>query len=83
MLLPGKNEFNSPLSGKGISDTEYQQLERKQMKDYHNLYLICDALLLVDIFEKFIDVSLFEYASYKLGCNALYDLSRAMSYFRR
>ena len=33
----------------------------KTMKDYHNLYLKCDVLLLVDVFEKFRNNSLTSY----------------------
>ena len=58
--FPIKNEFYSSLSGKGISGKEYQhilkdwnKLEMKKRKDYHDLYLKCDVLLLADVFEKF------------------------------
>ena len=33
----------------------------KTMKDYHDLYLPCDVLLLADVFEKFRDFSLKNY----------------------
>ena len=33
----------------------------KTVKDYHNLYLKCDALLLTDVFEKFVDNSMKNY----------------------
>ena len=33
----------------------------KTMKDYHNLYLKCDVLLLTDVFEKFRNNSLKQY----------------------
>ena len=33
----------------------------KTMKDYHNLYLKCDVLLLADVFEKFRNNSLKNY----------------------
>ena len=33
----------------------------KTMKDYDNLYLKCDVLLLADVFEKFINSSLKNY----------------------
>ena len=43
-----------------ISDKEYEHVlnvwhkfEMKTMKDYHNLYLKCDILLLAYVFEKF------------------------------
>ena len=58
--LPSKEKFYSSLTGKKISDKEYLHLlnvwnnfEMKTMKDYHDLHLKCDVLLLVDIFEKF------------------------------
>ena len=49
----------------------------KTMKDYHGLCLKCDVVLLVDVFEKFINSlknyglcpSLFERTNFKLGCN--------------
>ena len=42
----------------------------KTVKDYHNLYLKCDALLLTDVFEKFVDNSMKNY-----GLCACYYLS--------
>ena len=45
----------------------------KTMKDYHDLRLKCNVLLLVDVFEKFRDNSLknygFQRTRFKLGCN--------------
>ena len=53
-------KFYSSLTGKKISDKEYEpvlkdwnKFEIKTMKDYHNLYLKCDILLLADVFQKF------------------------------
>ena len=58
--LPSKEKFYSSLTGKKISDKEYDHVlnvwnkfEMETMKDYHNLYLKCDVLLLADLFEKF------------------------------
>ena len=58
--MPSKEKFNSSLTGKKISDKEYDHVlnvwnkfEMETMKDYHNLYLKCDVLLLADLFEKF------------------------------
>ena len=58
--LRSKEKFYSSLTGKKISDKEYDQVfnvwnkfEMKTMKDYHDLYLKCDVLLLADVFEKF------------------------------
>ena len=46
--------------GKKVSNKEYQndlkvwnKLEMKTMKDYYELYLKCDVLLLADVFETF------------------------------
>ena len=57
--LPRKEKFYSSLTGKKISDKEYEHVHKvlnkfdmKTMKDYHNLYLKCDVLLLADVFEK-------------------------------
>ena len=51
--------------GKKISDNEYGHVvtvwnafEMKTMKDYHDLYLKYNVLLLADVFEKFIYNSL-------------------------
>ena len=58
--LPRKEKFYSSLTGKKNSDKEYEHVHKvlnkfdmKTMKDYHNLYLKCDVLLLADVFEKF------------------------------
>ena len=60
--LTSKNEFYSSLRGEEISDKEYQHVfkvwiksEMKNMKDYHDLCLKYNALLLADIFEKLTD----------------------------
>ena len=51
----------------------------KTIKDYHNLYFKCDVLLLADVFEKFKNRCLENYALcpshylsaiFMLGCNA-------------
>ena len=58
--LPSKEKFYSSLIGKKINDNEYKyvlnfwkQFEMKTMKDYHDMYLKWDVLLLADVFEKF------------------------------
>ena len=55
--LPDKNDFYNSLSGKGISEKECQHIvknlkkfEMKTMKDYHNLHLKGDVLLLANVF---------------------------------
>ena len=62
--LPSKEKFYSSLTCKKIIDKEYKLLkvwnkfEVITMKDYHDLYLKCDVLLLADVFEKFKNNSL-------------------------
>ena len=63
--LPRKEKFYSSLTGKKISDKEYEHVHKvlnkfdmKTVKDYHNLYLKCNVLLLADVFEKFRNNSL-------------------------
>ena len=58
--LTSKEKFYSLLTGKKISDKEYERVlkvlnkfEMKTMKNYHNLYLKCDVLLLADVIEHF------------------------------
>ena len=55
--LPNKETFCSFLTDKQIGDKEYKHVlnvwnrfEMKTMKDYHDLYLKCDILLLEDVF---------------------------------
>ena len=62
--LRSKEKFYSSLTGKKISDKEYDQVfnvwnkfEMKTTKDYHDLYLKCDVLLLADVFKKFTNIS--------------------------
>ena len=66
--LPSKEKFYSSLTGKKISNKEYEHVlkvwnkfEMKKMKDYHDLYLKCDILLFPDVFEKFRNKSLKNY----------------------
>ena len=84
--LASKEKFYAFLTCKKINDKEYEHaldvwniFEIKTMKDYHDLYLKCEVLLLVDAFEKsrnnslcqwIISKSLLEHTRFKLGCNA-------------
>ena len=63
--LPSKEKFYVSLTSKKISDKEYEHVlniseksERKMMKDYQDLSLKRDVLLLVGVFEKFRNNSL-------------------------
>ena len=63
--LPDINKFFSSLKHCGISDREYQRavnvwkvFKIKDLGEYHDLHLKTDMLLLGDVFEKFINVSL-------------------------
>ena len=58
--LPPKSAFYSKLSDSNITDEDYTHAQKvwkefgmTTMKDYHNLYLELDVLLLVDVFENF------------------------------
>ena len=63
--LSSKEKFYSSLTGKKISDKEYEHVlnkfEMKTMKNYYHIYLKCDVLLLPDVFEKCINNSLQNY----------------------
>ena len=57
--LPSKEKFYSLLTGKKLIVKKYEHVlkswnkfDMKMMKDYHDLYLKCDVLLLADVFEK-------------------------------
>ena len=66
--LPSKESFHSILNDSGISEEDYKHAKRvwetyrmKTMRDYHNLYLESDVLLLSDVFENFRDVCMENY----------------------
>ena len=56
--LPAKSEFHSELNNTDISEKDYAHPKKvwsafkcKTMRDYHDLYLKTDILLLTDIME--------------------------------
>ena len=58
--LAGKKKFYSNLSGKGITDEEYEHAKQvwetfgcRNLGNYHDLYVATDTLLLADVFENF------------------------------
>eukprot|EP00794_Sanderia_malayensis_P002425 gene2425-biopygen1311 len=58
--LPSQEEFYNELNDCGISDDDYEHAQNvwrffryNTFKDYHELYLVTDVLLLADVFESF------------------------------
>ena len=58
--FPSKEKFYSSLTNRKISDKKYEHVlnvwnkfEMKTMKNYHDLFLKSDVLLLANVFEKF------------------------------
>ena len=62
--LPDKKYFYSELNLKDITDKDYVHAKKffeefcTDIGNYHDLYVQCDTLLLVDVFEKFRDICL-------------------------
>jgi hypothetical protein len=66
--LPPKDAFYSKLDEEDITDEEYERAQNvwtsmgcQNFKNYHDLYLTTDTLLLADVFENFRDVSMTTY----------------------
>ena len=66
--IKNKSEFYSKLNDEHISDEDYQHVltvwetfKCKTIKDFHDLYLKSDVLLLADVFENFRKISLKHY----------------------
>ena len=66
--LPPKEEFYSKLNDEDVTDDDYQHainvwntFECKTIRDYHDLYLKSDVLLLSDVFENFRKTCLYHY----------------------
>ena len=58
--LPPKDAFHGKLTKSGISEEDYEHAKKvweafecETLGDYHDLYLLTDTLLLVDVFENF------------------------------
>jgi hypothetical protein len=63
--MPSKDAFYRELDKEGITDEEYERAQNawtvmgcQNFKNYHDLYLTTDTLLLFDVFEIFRDVSM-------------------------
>ncbi|VDI78522.1 Hypothetical predicted protein [Mytilus galloprovincialis] len=66
--LPPKEAFFSTLTGEHISDEDYAHAQKvweafgcKTMRDYHDLYLETDVVLLTDVFENFRKICMEQY----------------------
>jgi hypothetical protein len=66
--IPAKKEFYSRLNDEDITDEEYEHVkdvwktfDMKSMRDYHDLYMTSDVILLADVFENFRDICMENY----------------------
>ena len=66
--FPEEEDFYSHLNMEDITDTDYthakklcQDFEKKNLGEYHNLYVQCDTLLLANVFENFQNMRLETY----------------------
>ncbi|CAB4011090.1 Hypothetical predicted protein, partial [Paramuricea clavata] len=66
--LPPQEEFYSSLTDEGITDEDYEHAKKvwksfdmKSMREYHDLYLKVDVLLLADIMERFREICMENY----------------------
>ena len=66
--LPRKEQFYSSLNMSGVSDKEYEhackvwnEFKIKNMREYHDLYLRTDVILLANVFESFRNVCMENY----------------------
>lgn len=67
--FPSYSDFYSQLAKQDISMNDYQhgvnvykQFNYRTLKDYHDLYLTTDVLLLADVFEQFRNISMESYS---------------------
>ena len=67
-ILPPKEAFYSKLNMSGVSDQDYEHTHRvwsefriNNLREYHNLYLRTDVILLANIFKAFRKVCLDNY----------------------
>ena len=68
LQLPPKETFYSKLNDEHISDEDYEHAQKvweafdcKTLKDYHDLYLKSDVIILADVFETFRDLCMTNY----------------------
>ena len=68
MIFPPKEAFYSKLNMRGIDDGDYEHaqwvwnnMKKKTLGEYHDIYLKTDFLLLADVFETFRETCLKHY----------------------